>query len=109
MPLDIHMAWTPERHGITLTGPEDLRPLMDFMDTELQQDTAYARYLIDHINGAEETSFKLSGNSYNLLINNDNFKIENLFSPTETCTGKTADLLALLREWLSLMDRKDSL
>ena len=79
--------------------------LKAFFETEIQEDTAFAKHLLSLCLDPQQSQTELSGNLYNILIKNDKFIIENIFDETETVTNDKTLLARILEQWLSLVER----
>lgn len=88
---------------------EDGEILRSFLESELQEDLVHTSNLLARCKSQGTAYFEITGNAYTLLINNDNFSIENQFDETESITGERTYLNEILENWEALLHSKSKL
>jgi len=82
--------------------------LQNFLTSDLQEDLTRTGNLLQHCKSSDISEFESTGNSYTLLINHDNFSLQNLYDDTEFVTGTRSYLTKVLQNWEAVLLRKMS-
>ncbi|SLN76779.1 hypothetical protein [Oceanibacterium hippocampi] len=85
-------------------APALFRALADWLESDVQEDPAHARLLLEQVRG--EADGEHVGNAYVLVLNGTEARIEALHDPDERLALPRRDLAGALQGWLAALDRR---